>query len=82
MRGHERWPALRRYLEKNAVASAVHYPLPHHLQPAYADLGLKKGSFPEAEAAAEEVLSLPIYPELGEDDARRVAKEVRDFFAT
>ena len=42
MRGHERWPALRRYLEKNAVASAVHYPLPHHLQPAYADLGLKK----------------------------------------
>lgn len=73
---------LRRHLENNGVASAIHYPRPHHLQPAYADLGLKKGSFPEAEAAAEEVLSLPIYPELGEDDARRVAKEVRDFFAT
>ena len=73
---------LRRHLEKNGVASAIHYPIPHHLQAAYADLGLKKGSFPVAEAAAEEVLSLPIYPELDEDDARRVAKEVRDFLAT
>jgi dTDP-4-amino-4,6-dideoxygalactose transaminase len=77
----KRREALREHLKENGIGSAVHYPRPVHLQPAYASLGLTKGSFPEAEAAAEEVLSLPIYPELAEDDVRRVAQEVRDFFA-
>ncbi|HEX9724311.1 MAG TPA: DegT/DnrJ/EryC1/StrS family aminotransferase [Vicinamibacteria bacterium] len=78
----KRREALRRHLETNGIASAIHYPLPLHLQPAYAYLGIEKGSFPVAERAAEEVLSLPIYPELSEHDARRVAKKVRDFFST
>jgi dTDP-4-amino-4,6-dideoxygalactose transaminase len=77
----KRRDALRRHLEQYGIGSTIHYPRPIHLQPAYEHLGLGKGSFPEAEAAAEEVLSLPIYPELGEDDVRRVATEVRDFFA-
>lgn len=72
--------ALREHLEKNGIGSAVHYPRPLHLQPAYRGLGLEKGSLPEAEAAAEEVLSLPIYPELDEDDIGRVAKAVKGFF--
>jgi dTDP-4-amino-4,6-dideoxygalactose transaminase len=76
----KRRDALRRHLEKSGIGSSIHYPRPLHLQAAYAGLGLEKGSFPEAEAAAEEVLSLPIYPELGEDDVRRIAKEIRDFF--
>jgi dTDP-4-amino-4,6-dideoxygalactose transaminase len=77
----KRREALREHLGKNGIGSAVHYPRPVHLQPAYADLGIEKGSFPEAEAAAQEVLSLPLYPELGEDDVRRVAEEIRNFFA-
>src|SRR5688500_12556614 len=56
--------ALRRTLSANGVQSAIHYPIPVHLQPAYADLGFGRGAFPEAERAADEELSLPIYPEL------------------
>ncbi len=78
----ERRDALRLHLEARGIASVIHYPHPLHLQPAYAHLGLKPGSLPVAEKAAEEVLCLPIYPELSDDDARRVAKEVKDFFST
>jgi len=73
--------ALRLHLEERGVASAIHYPHPIHLQPVYQHLGLKKGSFPIAERAAAEVLCLPIYPELSEDDVRRVASKVKDFFS-
>jgi dTDP-4-amino-4,6-dideoxygalactose transaminase len=76
-----RQAALRLHLEARGIASAIHYPNPLHLQPAYEHLGLKKGSFPIAEKAAAEVLCLPIYPELSEDDVRRVAGEVKDFFS-
>ncbi len=74
--------ALRLHLEERGVASAIHYPHPIHLQPVYQHLGLKTGSFPIAERAAAEVLCLPIYPELGEEDAHRVADEVKNFFST
>jgi dTDP-4-amino-4,6-dideoxygalactose transaminase len=74
--------ALRGHLKKNGIASAIHYPLPLHLQPAYQHLEQKRGSFPVAEKVAGEVLCLPIYPELSDDDARRVATKVRDFFST
>jgi dTDP-4-amino-4,6-dideoxygalactose transaminase len=72
---------LRRHLEKNGIASAVHYPIPLHLQPAYAHLVLGKGSLPVAERAAGEVLSLPLYPELSDEDAHRVAAAVREFIS-
>jgi len=59
------------------IGSGIHYPIPIHLQEAYRDRGFGRGSFPVAEAAASRVLSLPMYPELGEDSVRRVAEAVR-----
>lgn len=60
-------------LAKEGISSNVYYPIPVHLQPALADMGLKKGSMPEAEKASEEVLSLPMFPELEESSVERIA---------
>jgi len=57
----------------------VHYPRPVHLQPAYARLGHGPGSFPEAERASREVLSLPFYAELRDDEVRQVVAALRSF---
>lgn len=78
---HSERDALKAYLEKHGVGCALHYPLPLHLQKAYAFLGYKAGDFPEAEAAARECLSLPIYAELTEDQIRHVAQVIYDFFS-
>jgi dTDP-4-amino-4,6-dideoxygalactose transaminase len=56
--------ALQARLHERGIQTGVHYPVPVHLQPSYVDLGYHVGDFPEAEAAAGEVLSLPLYPEL------------------
>jgi dTDP-4-amino-4,6-dideoxygalactose transaminase len=53
-------------LEREGIHTGLHYPTPVHLQPAYADLGYRRGDFPQAEAAADSVLSLPMYAELSE----------------
>ena len=63
-------------LGEAGVQTVVHYPVPVHLQPAWADLGYGPGSFPVAEQAAREVLSLPMYPELAEESIVRVAELV------
>jgi dTDP-4-amino-4,6-dideoxygalactose transaminase len=55
---------LQKRLSDRRIQTGIHYPTPVHLQPSYADLGYSVGSFPEAEAAAHEVLSLPLFPEL------------------
>lgn len=68
---------LRARLESRGVGTAVHYPVPIHLQPCYAHLGYGEGAFPEAERAAREVVSLPLYPELSDDAAAYVAEAVR-----
>ena len=68
---------LQAALLTEGIQTAVHYAIPAHLQPAYADLGYGKGSLPQAEAAAGQVLSLPIYPELSEDAIRTVAGAVK-----
>jgi dTDP-4-amino-4,6-dideoxygalactose transaminase len=60
----ERRAELRQQLEKAGVQTAIHYPIPVHLQPAYADLGYRLGDFPVSEEAAREVLALPIFPEM------------------
>jgi dTDP-4-amino-4,6-dideoxygalactose transaminase len=60
-----------------ATSSMIYYPVPLHLQKAYADLGMKPGSLPVSEAAAKEVLSLPMYPELTEEQIRAVAEAVK-----
>ena len=60
--------AVMERLERSGIASGIHYPIPLHLQPAYARLGMGKGALPETEKAANEILSLPLYPELTHDD--------------
>lgn len=61
-------------LRHAGIASSFHYSLPVHLQPAYADLGYRKGDFPVSERLASRFLSLPIYPELAQESVERVAE--------
>jgi dTDP-4-amino-4,6-dideoxygalactose transaminase len=77
---HPERDALKKHLEANKVGCALHYPLPLHLQKCYAHLGYKAGSFPVAEKAARECLSLPIYPEMTDTQIERVAEVTKDFF--
>ena len=71
--------ALQQHLAEQKIGSAVYYPAPLHLQPLYASLGHKRGDFPHAEHAAEEVLSLPMYPELRANQIARVAETITQF---
>ncbi|MBI5502300.1 MAG: DegT/DnrJ/EryC1/StrS family aminotransferase [Deltaproteobacteria bacterium] len=75
----DRRDELRAWLAKRGVGSAVHYPIPVHLQPAFADLGRRRGDLPETERACNQVLSLPIYPELTAAQRRRVVDAIREF---
>jgi dTDP-4-amino-4,6-dideoxygalactose transaminase len=70
--------ALQDRLRDTGIGTAVYYPVPLHLQEAYADLGGRAGDFPRAEAAARAVLSLPISPEMTEEDQDYVIDAVRD----
>ncbi len=70
---------LQQYLNEQGVPSVVYYPIPLHLQPVFKYLGYKKGDFPEAEKAAEEVLSLPIYPELPKRKQDFIIKKIKCF---
>lgn len=63
-------------LTSQGIQTGIHYPIPVHLMEAYRDLGYGEGSFPEAEKAAREVLSLPMYPELRDEQIRSVASAV------
>jgi dTDP-4-amino-4,6-dideoxygalactose transaminase len=64
-------------LLERGIHTGIHYPIPVHLQPAHADLGYTKRDFPVAEQLAEEVLSLPIYPELSDAQVGEVAAALR-----
>ena len=68
--------SLRAALQEDGIQTGVHYPVPVHLQPAYADLGYGRGAFPQAEAAANQVLSIPLYPELSHRAVAEVAAAV------
>src|SRR6266496_704933 len=72
--------ALREHLQKEGLGSGLHYPVPLHLQQAYAAQGHKKGSLPVTERAAAQCLSLPMFPEMSESQVGRVADAVRSFF--
>jgi dTDP-4-amino-4,6-dideoxygalactose transaminase len=67
---------LQKSLQAAGVQTGLHYPIPVHLQPAYADLGYKVGDFPHSEAAAREVLSLPMFAELTSSQLETVAAAV------
>jgi dTDP-4-amino-4,6-dideoxygalactose transaminase len=71
---------LREFLTARQIGTEVYYPLPLHLQPAFAYLGYREGDFPQAERAAAEVLALPMFPELTEDEQRWVVKSIADFY--
>jgi dTDP-4-amino-4,6-dideoxygalactose transaminase len=72
---------LRDFLAARKIGSEIYYPVPLHLQNALKFLGYIEGSFPEAERAAREVLALPIFPELREDEQRTVVSAIADFFS-
>ncbi len=71
---------LRGYLKEHGVGTEVYYPLPLHLQNCYRDLGYVKGAFPQSERAAEEVLSLPIYAELTDEQLQYVVQTISAFY--
>jgi dTDP-4-amino-4,6-dideoxygalactose transaminase len=75
----EQRDALQQFLAERNIGSSVYYPAPLHLQPLYTSLGHKAGDFPHAEHAANEVISLPMYPELQADQITRVAEAVIEF---
>jgi dTDP-4-amino-4,6-dideoxygalactose transaminase len=74
---HPERDAIAAALAEAGIATGVHYPVPVHLQPAYASLRLGPGTFPVSERAAERLLSLPMYPELTEESIGAVAAAVR-----
>jgi dTDP-4-amino-4,6-dideoxygalactose transaminase len=67
---------LQTALGAEGIQTGIHYPVPVHMQPAYADLGYRAGEFPHSEAAAQQVLSLPLYPELPSHAVAQVAAAV------
>lgn len=77
---HPQRDSLREYLKENGISTLIHYPVPVHFQPAYADLGYTAGSLPVTERASREVLSLPLYPELTEEKVMRICQTILDFF--
>ncbi|NLF51331.1 MAG: DegT/DnrJ/EryC1/StrS family aminotransferase [Leptolinea sp.] len=71
--------SLMAHLTQNNIQHGIHYPYPVHLLPAHSDLGHKAGDFPESEAAANEVLSLPMFPELTEEQIRIVTESINNW---
>lgn len=76
----ERRDELQRWLRERGIGNSIYYPLPLHLQPCFEYLGYRPGSCPEAERAAGEVLSLPVYPELTREQQDEVIGSVREFY--
>ncbi|MBU8933577.1 MAG: DegT/DnrJ/EryC1/StrS family aminotransferase [candidate division Zixibacteria bacterium] len=72
--------ALQAYLGEHQVPSIIHYPIPVHLQPAFDGLNYRKGDFPVSEKLADEILSLPIFPEMRREQVEFVCERIRDFF--
>ena len=67
------------YLKQQGIECGIHYPLPLHLQPAYTSLGFRKGQFPVSEQLAQEIISIPIYPELTNEQRQYVVDHIKKF---
>ena len=73
---------LMEHLKKAGIGTGIHYPIPLHLQKAYASMQYRLGDFPVAEKAAAEIVSLPMFPQLKAEQQARVAEEVLNFTST
>ncbi len=73
---------LREYLRNRGVPSEIYYPSPLHLQPAFAYLGYRFGAFPDAEEASQQVLALPVFPQMVEEQQKVVVDTIAEFFAS
>jgi dTDP-4-amino-4,6-dideoxygalactose transaminase len=71
---------LQAFLAERDIQTLIHYPIPAHLQAAYAHLGYATGSLPVTERVADAILSLPIYPQLTDGEAGRVVDAIREFY--
>ena len=71
--------AMKSYLEKNGIETGIHYPIPIHLQRPYRDMGYKKGDFPITEEKVTSILSLPMFPELREEEIDYVVEKIKSF---
>ena len=76
----DRRDALQKHLADKGVATLIYYPVPLHLQKVYADMSLKEGDYPVAEAVSKKILPLPMYPELTDEQADYVIAQIRGFF--
>lgn len=79
IRAHKR-DNLARYLSSKGIYTQLHYPVPIHLQPAYKNLGYKKGDFTMTEKLANEILSLPMFPELKESEIKYISGQIASFY--
>lgn len=70
---------LKNFLESRGIHAGIHYPIPLHLQPCFGSLGYPAGRFPHAERLADEVLSLPLYPEMTAEQVGEVARAIHEF---
>ena len=77
----QRRDELRKALAERGIGSEVYYPIPLHLQPAFAYLGYKEGDIPEAEHASKDVIALPIFPELTQEEQERVVAGIAEFYS-
>lgn len=72
---------LREYLKENGIGTGIHYPVANHMQPIYRDMfGYRGGEYPESERAAPNVLSIPMFPLLKDDEVGYVAEKIREFY--
>ena len=71
---------LLKYLKSKGIFAGIHYPIPIHLLNAYRDLGYKRRDFPVTEQIAKEIISLPIYPELKEDEIKYIVNNIKAFY--
>jgi dTDP-4-amino-4,6-dideoxygalactose transaminase len=76
----EKRDELQKFLNENGVSTMIYYPKPLHLQPVFAELGYREGDLPETEKAANEALSLPMFPELKTEQQEYVVQKIKEFF--